>query len=356
MRSLLESVTLAFFSFIALLFSVSPTNAGESTAKFGVIDTKGRFVLQPKYPAVKPFTEGLAAVQLPNQKWGFIDLNGNFAIQPKFDGEPGLFSEGLCTIWVHNGRTFIDKTGAKPFDAVFENACGFSEGLAAVELNNKWGYIDHSGRIKIAPKFDYAWSFSEGLAGVKVDGKVGFINKCGAMVIPPKYYWTYCFQNGIASVQYCALWRDSGVGWGVIDKTGKELIAPGLIMDGESISDGLYRTSPDASGKYGFCDSSGKLIIPKKFELDFAKSESSSGFTEGLAVVKVNGKFGYIDKTGKIVIEPQFDTAGSFGCGLADVSIHGRSGYIDKTGRLVIPLRFKSAGTFWQQRATVIVP
>jgi hypothetical protein len=56
-----------------------------------------------------------------------------------------------------------------------------------------------------------------------------------------------------------------------------------------------------------------------------------------LARIKMagSGKNGYIDKAGKVVIEPRFDVVGEFSEGLAVVSIGGKWGYIDKTGKYV---------------------
>jgi hypothetical protein len=46
-----------------------------------------------------------------------------------------------------------------------------------------------------------------------------------------------------------------------------------------------------------------------------AKKENHEGFF----LVNVSGKFGFIDKIGKLVINPQFDYASSFAAGLAVV-------------------------------------
>jgi hypothetical protein len=59
----------------------------------------------------------------------------------------------------------------------------------------------------------------------------------------------------------------------------------------------------------------------------------------------VTGKWGYIDKTGKVVIEPQFNYASSFSEGLANITIEGKDAFIDKTGKIVINV--KQEGFFW---------
>ena len=58
---------------------------------------------------------------------------------------------------------------------------------------------------------------------------------------------------------------------------------------------------------------------------------------------EASGKYGYIDKTGKVVISPQFDNAHWFQEGLAKVAIggtrpgcsDGKWGYIDRNGNYI---------------------
>jgi hypothetical protein len=73
-------------------------------------------------------------------------------------------------------------------------------------------------------------------------------------------------------------------------------------------------------------------------------------FSEGLAAVRIGddntGKYGYIDRTGKMVIAPQFDWALEFSEGLAKIVIANRDGFIDKSGRIVIVPSFDNALRF----------
>nr|MBA3352760.1 WG repeat-containing protein [Blastocatellia bacterium] len=71
-------------------------------------------------------------------------------------------------------------------------------------------------------------------------------------------------------------------------------------------------------------------------------------FYEGLASVKKDGKYGFIDTSGKLVIAPAFDKAGVFSRGLAAVIMDGNVGYINKKGELVIKAIFdETQGGSW---------
>ena len=86
--------------------------------KYGFIDTKGNFVVQPDYEIVKPFANELAAVKKPQDYWGFINTKGERAVRPEY-------------------------TEVRPF----------KEGRAAVKTGGKWGMINSGNRFVINPAY-----------------------------------------------------------------------------------------------------------------------------------------------------------------------------------------------------------
>lgn len=88
--------------------------------------------------------------------------------------------------------------------------------------------------------------------------------------------------------------------------------------------------------KWGFIDTTGKLVIP-------CKLDDTYPFREGLVRVEKDGKYGFIDTTGKLVVPCEWDDAYSFRDGLACVEKDDKWGFIDTTGELVIPCEWDSA-------------
>jgi hypothetical protein len=79
--------------------------------KFGVIDTKGEFIVKPIYDRIEDYSEGLACVFIDG-KYGFIDVNGDLIIKPKFDSVDNFFN-GLAGFYKNEGEEFgyIDHKG-----------------------------------------------------------------------------------------------------------------------------------------------------------------------------------------------------------------------------------------------------
>lgn len=80
--------------------------------KWGLIDTTGKLIVTFKYPYVKDFSEGLAAVQTENKKWGFINYQDSLVIPDIFD-KVYSFKNGLAwaSIKDENKYGFINKNG-----------------------------------------------------------------------------------------------------------------------------------------------------------------------------------------------------------------------------------------------------
>jgi WG containing repeat len=105
--------------------------------------------------------------------------------------------------------------------------------------------------------------------------------------------------------------------------------------------------------KYGFCDSTGNLVIPCLYE-------GPSEFREGVAAVKKDGKYGFIDKTGKELFPlRKYDYIGGFENGLSAFRIikAGKElyGFVDKTGNEVIPAVYDDLQISWFEGDYAIV-
>ena len=103
----------------------------------------------------------------------------------------------------------------------------------------------------------------------------------------------------------------------------------------------------DYGHRWGFIDTSGKLVIPYQFE-------DAGNFTEGLAAVRKGERWGYINKNGDSIIRPIFKGAWAFNYGVARVlTFDNKIGFIDKKGKWAIMPRYENASDFSEGLAII---
>ena len=303
-----------------------PVKSGD---KWGYIDHKGKYVINPQFDAAELFRNGLARVESADGKVGFIDKKGKYVINPEYiDATPfssgvalvvregdyisGIdkkgneifklqqakyakwFTENMAAFCNKEGKWgFVDKSGTVVINPQFESVHPFSEGLAAVcDKNDKWGFIDKDGTLVINYQFEHVDDFSDGLAAFSNGDKAGYISKKGEYAINPQFDHAFRFHDGKAAVVQGKL-------AGFIDKKGQYLINPQFDFEVDPIfMDGLAAVS--SGDKAGFIDEKGKYVINPQF--DFAYP-----FIDGLSAVYTGKQFGFVNEKGKYVINPQFD-------------------------------------------------
>jgi hypothetical protein len=355
--------------------------------KWGLIDTTGRFVVEPFCCEIRRFSCGMAAFSdTPLRKirklyqrgindfgrrqdsplgnlsgegyyetgnWGFVSDNWKIAIPAIFKRALD-FSENLAGV-VHNAKWgFLSKDGNFAIEPTFGAVGDFSEGMCLAKFNGKYGFIDSSGKFIVQPGFRYLWNFSEGLACAEMDNKYCFINRSGEIVIPPVFDNATDFDGGVAHAELdgrsciinpmgsvvfiCTQEKDGD------NRFEKEEI--GRFADGLALVSGRYLAplsdcSHDHPGCNGVC-----------------ADDPCSCPRSSLVCERCSSKYGYyINKNGKQIPMPQGIVGiGDFIDGLALVeeprSRRGsgqtccRMGYINTQGEVVIAPQFDSAEDF----------
>jgi hypothetical protein len=65
--------------------------------KWGYINEKGDWIIQPQYSNAHTFNEYSAAVEVDFSKWGFINPKGEFVIEPQYDRH-AVFKNGIAIV------------------------------------------------------------------------------------------------------------------------------------------------------------------------------------------------------------------------------------------------------------------
>lgn len=312
--SVTKTQGIAFQYELAGLFK-SGVAPAKKNGLWGLIDTKGGWLVSPKYLDMGRLEEGILAVSKVENKFAFMNASGKLLTEFKYT-KAHYFSDGLAGVKVSKKWGFIDKAGVVKVPAIYTNIRNFNKGFAPVRLNKKWGYINKQGKWLVKPIYDAAYSFTDdGLAVVVVKNKRGFINTKGRFAIKPVYRRVQRFSGGIAPIS-----KEKG-SWSFIDVKNKALF-PNHFSEARIFSEGKMAVM-NGKDQWGYIDKTGKLQIPYQFEKGY-------DFKEGFALVRKNNKRGFVNQQGEITVPMIYEDAFRFSEGLAPVKKEGLWGYIPK--------------------------
>lgn len=301
--------------------------------------------------------------------------------------------DGYYLVYRHHYFGLLDSTGRQIVPCRYDDIDRFHDGMAEVVLGHKHGYINRQGRLVIPLLYVRANPFQNGEALVVTpEGDVGYLNTQGQPVRPfnrmGRPYFRGRYAKGWALQPYVSrsIPRESvGEFYVALDaavdyvpqqnpavqplrKTGLTVIFGG---------DKAYR-------RYGFADSSGRIVIPLVFEdadetqhawKDWVRIRKHNryGFLDpqsgrvviplqyedsrpsayNLVWVKQRGKWGCIGRTGNVVTPFQYTGVTAYSEGRAIVKRGNAFGYADTSGKLIVPLRFDQASYFRGGKAKV---
>lgn len=204
----------------------------------------------------------------------------------------------------------------------------FHDGLARIGRNGKYGYMNIKGEEVIPCSYTDADDFSNGVARVRVDGKTKYIDVNGNDVPSPNTQ-----SSGATNLQSSNEFTIKVVNgkYGYADTSGKIVIP--CKYDGAKPFRNSYAAvekyeyingapvmSDEYDPRWGVIDESGNVIIPFKYNFYYDAENDIPLFSEGVAIVQdKTEKFGFFDKNGKRLTPCKYTVAQPFSNGVAYV-------------------------------------
>ena len=378
------------------LFAGAPLLAYDKEGRGGYINKEGEWVIKAQYLAVKPFSEGYAAVQdADTELWGYIDVHGKTVIKPQFkavgnfingstavkepEGGFGIidrrgkfivepiyrtisyFKEGFVrAVDMETGEYwFLNEEGEKVFGP-YKDAFLFHDGKALVnetEENRDWFYIDKKGKkypfneevqIQMA-KWDVVddfWTqnayldFSEGYPEQINDSYVA-VNEKGEAISPEYKYLEPFDRDGYARAR---IQKGEDEFYGIVDKQYNWVIEPEYSSLYKS-DYGYVVAEKEWEEIYIVMDLKGNVVFTGWKEDEFILNydyDLSKGNPLSAYMRDNNHKEGYIDWDHSILIPFKYDAAYAFAedGSYAVVKKNGFYGVIDKKGNWILKPKF----------------
>jgi hypothetical protein len=195
--------------------------------------------------------------------------------------------------------------------------------------------------------YSYIYNLSEGMIGVTLGTGYGMIDRTGKEIIAPRLGAIKQFNNGLARASA------DGVKWGLINKEGEAIVHLTSYMDIGDFVDGfavVETVKPKAGGmaKYTFISEEGIEDSGERSYFDVKEAqEGLIAFSDYNFLLNYERKYwGFIDTKCNVVIENKYRDVGNFSEGLAAMRLYGNNnwGFIDETGEEVISVL---QGSLW---------
>ena len=371
----------------------------KSAGQWGLMDSKGKVIVQNNYKRINSLTKGTAIVQSIDKKYGLISEEGAILIPVEYDGMDDqnnfIFAKkndayyffdhsghriladnkgpikkiGPCNLFLNtgvdslfslqylNGEAVLD-------DVLFQKIKSVSNNTLLAQINDAWYYYPLDKSVPIGP-FKSAQSFSDGGAIVQSEtsGKYFMMGGDGqALTVEydeiKKQNTTYLFKKnrkwGISSdvenintvydkvrmVDYHNLIFEVQSG----DKYG--LVKDGVIIlpveydkiKGDFIYGGVLEVWKNE--ELSVVNNRGAVLsVPKIIFVDYSKY--------GLTLVNTETGFGMLNNDLQFVVEPIYESMRSFNDGKrCAVKMNGLWGFVNREGDFIIEPEFKSVLDF----------
>ncbi|EGO65872.1 WG repeat-containing protein [Acetonema longum] len=219
--------------------------------KVGVINGKGRYLFEPVYQSVTPFSGGVA-VAFDGKIYQVLHESGKVIYRS--EDYVGPFSEGLAVIRKITPQKqrlygYIDARGQTVIEPQFSFASDFRQQRAIVQsVSGQYQIIDREGRVLLESDLP-PQEAAGGIVTLRYgDDEFGYKALTGTELFPGRFYYAGPFEDDLAIVNISPNYMRPQ--YGVINKEGNYAIEPEYARI-QSIGGGLFAVSSRGMGAGG---------------------------------------------------------------------------------------------------------
>lgn len=284
--------------------------------RFGLIDTAGRYVLEPKqYFWIGPFNpQGLAQVRLAKDgPVGLLDVRGKLVAPIRYMSIDTFFG-GFARARTTAGWTLLNTRGQEVIPAgAYAGLTRASEGLVAVlpHLSAQWIYVDTSNRKIINGLFDKTSPFQGGYALVDENRIVG---RQGIPPLPARTEVKF-LADGIFGME-------SNRGAYFANARGENLFGR-YYEDIKAFENGIGKVKKN--NKWGAVNRRGIALVRPKFNFVHPQPD-------GNLIVRPPFLYGLVSKTGENLVEPAYDSIEWLQGNVFKLELGEQVGYLRRNG------------------------
>lgn len=330
-------------------------NPKKSGNKYGYVNEKEEWIIEPIFDEVIDFERGVAIVKR-GEKYGIIDTKGQIIIDFLYD-DLFICDNDVILITKQNRMGIINMKGECLVEPIYDVIWDFTDKVFLIEKNGEKGFIRYDGNGFTDPNFNLESWIEEGFRYGFIEfydhknGKYGINNIDGMNLYEAIFDELDPLRQGCIE-GYVKIKKDGR--WGFLKKDGSYFLLPKYIDKIYPFHEGFAEVKK--GDKFGYIKTDGTFLIEPIFDYEenyqemcwdvFFEKFYFHGFVKGLALVQLNGKYGYLKTDGTYLIYPIFDIADSFFQPAARVLIDDKYGFLKEDGNYLIEPIFEEASHF----------
>ena len=297
------------------------------TSKKCVVKNDGTIILNCEYDEIQAFNKLFYAYK--NDKSRIFDLDGKLLFESNGRGTLRDRNEGMTSFETKKETVIFDTVNKiiLSLDSSFKIKGFFHKGRIEVETPEKHEkYFDITGKWFSFEEFLTSDSKGENFRILHKHGKSGLIDSKGIYILKPEYDW-----NELKEIEKNTF---------LIRKNGFFIFSPPSepreIKDVDNV---LYSGYEDLlffekSEKTGIMTSSGKIVVPAKYDEITGYNMFLDSEPSGVMFVRIGKLYGVIDKASKEIFPIEFDYIGNFYGSVAIASKNGKYMVLERSGKI----------------------
>lgn len=287
--------------------------------KWGVIDSKGKYVINPSYAEM---------ILIPNNKVGvFIctyDINyetGDYKVSVLNEKNSQIFTQ-------------YDKVEAISYKDK-NNNLSYDENVLRVEKDGKYGLINFQGKEVLPINYDeiVAVSNIENSFKIKKDGKYGIVNNNGNIIVEPLYLYIDLLGNDNKSG---FIVKDESEKYGIIDYSNNKVLDIMYDSIEKIYGNNLYVVTVEGKQKIVNKDNNDVLTT------GFDSIKQILANNENAVIFIKDNKYGIMNLSGDVLIEAKYDDLLETKVGMFIAKENDKYGVINISGEANVEFKYSS--------------
>ncbi len=291
---------------------------------WGMMNAKGKVVIQPKYDAIGEFKDYGYATMQREGRIGLLNHFGREIIPAQYD-DIKILDSLLFAVLDVSDWTVINIQGKVILKNGYEQIHIWKGEFIGFQKNRKWGLADTNGKILSTPKYDEIELFEDDFFKTRIGEKQGLLSINGNEILKPESDEIKIYNSNLFFFQ-------KNKKWGAVDQNGKLLIRPSF-QSFFNLSDNFIKLISN-SRVYLYSVSNQELITRGEYESYYV-------FSKKYVLAKNQKKLGLLNAKGNKILDLKYNEIQSFAKDQFRVNYQGQWGVVTIGDHIIIPFQYQ---------------